>query len=77
MESIRLTRVKADGETTKMIKDNFVFPKFLEAHWGTNNDFLGLCVTGAGMEKEKLLFRHPDTQRKWPEYGHGHPSAAD
>ena len=55
MESIRLTRVKADGETTKMIKDNFVFPKFLEAHWGTNNDFLGLCVTDARMEKEKLL----------------------
>ena len=62
-ESIRLTRIKADGETAKTIKDNFVFPKFLEVHfdgkirkhWGTKNDFLALCVTGAGMEKEKLL----------------------
>ena len=40
-----------------------VFPRVLTAHddgkirqqWGVKSDFLALCVTGPGMEKEKLL----------------------
>ena len=40
-----------------------MFPSFVEVHfdgkirkqWGLKNDFLAVCVTGKGMEKEKIL----------------------
>ena len=62
-EWIRLARTAHDIETANIIKGNFIFPVFLEIHfdgkirkqWGQKNNFLALCVTGKGMEKEKVL----------------------
>ena len=40
-----------------------MFPRFVQAHydgkirksWGVSSDYLALCVTGKGLDKEKLL----------------------
>ena len=45
------------------LQDNFVFPPFIKIHFdgkirkqfGQKSDFLALCVTGKGLEKEKVL----------------------
>ena len=45
------------------LQDNFVFPPILQVcidgkirkQWGQKIDFLAVCVTGKGMEKEKFL----------------------
>ena len=45
------------------LQDNIVFPGLVQVHidgkirksWGEKHDFLAVCVTGEGMEKEKIL----------------------
>lgn len=62
-ELIRLIRIAQDKELARTIKDNFVWPDFLVAHydgkiresWGVKSDFLAVCVSGKGIEKEKVL----------------------
>ena len=62
-EWIRQYRIQLDTGIAQDIKDNFVFPQFVEAHydgkirkcWGVKSDFLALCVTGKGLAKEKVL----------------------
>ena len=63
LSTIRRLKMKAETETAGEIKENFVFPQHLVAHFdgkrrkqhGEWNDFLAVCVTGKGLEKEKFL----------------------
>jgi len=62
-ETIRRIRAKTEDEAGSTIRDQFVFPDHLVAHFdgerrkqrGQIKDFLAVCVTGSGMDKEKLL----------------------
>ena len=48
-------------------QENFVFPRFLTCHfdgklrkeWGKKRDFIAICVTGFGIDKEKFLADAP------------------
>ena len=58
---------KSNNRNYFFLQENFVFPKFLTCHfdgkqrkeWGKKHDFIAICVTGAGMEKEKFLADAP------------------
>lgn len=66
-KTIRQLRSKVEHESASTIKDQYTFPLHLAAPFDGKRrkqreqmlDFLAVCVTGYGMDKEKLLGEIP------------------